>query len=165
MIASLLMAVTLAAGGSTPKGGTADALVKHQAKTLTISVPAAWERKADGDTQKFVAPSGEAFFTLDVGAVQTAGMKPKVCLDKILTAMGGGEGWEKVSLGLNPAARKVTVDNANEEGSEKVLSVSYVGCNGKTTWSLIFSMNEKKKDRFEPLAGKIAQSVSYAKGK
>jgi hypothetical protein len=159
------MAVTLAAGGSTPKGGTADALVKHQAKTLTISVPAAWERKADGDTQKFVAPSGEAFFTLDVGAVQTAGMKPKVCLDKILTAMGGGEGWEKVSLGLNPAARKVTVDNANEEGSEKVLSVSYVGCNGKTTWSLIFSMNEKKKDRFEPLAGKIAQSVSYAKGK
>jgi hypothetical protein len=92
-------------------------------------------------------------------------MKPKVCLDKILTAMGGAEGWEKVSLGLNPAARKVTVDNANEDGSEKVLSISYVGCNGKTTWSLIFSMNEKKKDRFDALAAKIAQSVSYAKGK
>ncbi len=165
MIGSLLMAVALAAGGGSTKGGTADALVKHQAKTLTISVPAAWERKVDGGTEKFVAPSGEAFFTLDVGAVQTAGMKPKVCLDKILTAMGGSEGWEKVSLGLNPAARKVNVDKVNEEGSLQVMAISYVGCNGKTTWSLIFTLNEQKKDRFEPLAGKIAQSVSYAKGK
>lgn len=165
MIGSLLLAVTLAAGGDAPKGGTADALVKHQAKTLTISVPAAWERTVAEGTEKFKAPSGEAFFTLDVGAVQTAGMKPKVCLDKILTAMGGSEGWEKVSLGLNPAARKVNVDKANEDGTEQVKSISYVGCNGKTTWSLIFSMNEKKKDRFEPLAAKIAQSVSYAKGK
>ncbi|HVG58643.1 MAG TPA: hypothetical protein VNA24_08820 [Hyalangium sp.] len=165
MIGSLLMAVALAAGGGSTKGGTADALAKHQAKALTISVPAAWERKADGDTEKFVAPSGEAFFTLDVGAVQTAGMKPKVCLDKILTAMGGDKGWEKVSLGANPAARKVDVDNVNEEGSLKVMSIHYVGCNGKTTWSLIFSLNEEKKDRFEPLAAKIAQSVSYAKGK
>ena len=127
MIGSLLMVVALAAGGDSPKGGTADALAKHQAKTLTISVPAAWERKVEGGTEKFVAPSGGAFFTLDVGAVQTAGMKPKVCLDKILTAMGGAEGWEKVSLGLNPAARKVSVDNANEDGSEKVLSISYGG--------------------------------------
>jgi hypothetical protein len=165
MIGSLLMAVALAAGGGDAKGGTADALAKHQAKTLTISVPAAWERKVEGGTEKFVAPSGGAFFTLDVGAVQTAGMKPKVCLDKILTAMGGDKGWEKVSLGLNPAARKVDVDNATEDGSEKVMSISYVGCNGKTTWSLIFSMNEKEKDRFEPLVTKIAQSVSYPKGK
>lgn len=165
MMGSLLMAVALAAGGGEAKGGTADALVKHQAKTLTISVPAAWEKKVDGGTEKFVAPSGEAYFTLDVGAVQTVGMKPKVCLDKILTAMGGSEGWEKVSLGLNPAARKVNVDNVNEEGSLKAMSITYVGCNGKTTWSLIFTLNEEKKDRFEPLAGKIAQSVSYTKGK
>jgi hypothetical protein len=164
MIGSLLMAVTLAASGGGAKGGTADALVKHQAKTLTISVPAAWERTVEEGTEKFKAPSGEAFFKLDVGAVQTAGMQPKVCLEKILAAMGS-KGWEKVSLGLNPAAKKVIVDNATEDGSQKVLSISYVGCNGKTTWSLIFSMNEKKKDRFEPLAGKISQSVSYAKGK
>lgn len=165
MIGSLLMAAALAASGGGAKGGSADALVKHQAKALKLSVPAAWERTVEEGTEKFKAPSGEAFFTLDVGAVQSEGMKPKVCLEKILTAMGGGEGWEKVSLGLNPAARKVNLDDASEDGSEKVKSVTYVGCNGKTTWSLIFSMNEKKKDRFEPLAAKIAQSVSYAKGK
>jgi hypothetical protein len=161
MIGSLLMAVALAASS----GGSADELVKHQSKTLTISVPGAWERTVEEGTEKFKAPSGDAFFTVDVGAVQTAGMQPKVCLDKILTAMGGSQSWEKVSLGLNPAARKVNVDNAAEDGSQKVMSITYVGCNGKTTWSLIFSLNEQKKDRFEPLAKKIAQSVSYAKGK
>jgi hypothetical protein len=161
MIGSLVMTVALAVG----TGGSADALVKHQAKTLTLQVPGAWERTNEEGTEKFKAPSGDGWFTLDVGAVQTAGMQAKVCLDKILTAMGGAEGWEKISLGLNPAAKKVNVDEAAEGGEDKVRSVSYVGCNGKTTWSLIFTMNDKKKDRFEPLAGKIAQSVSYAKGK
>ncbi|MBN1208623.1 MAG: hypothetical protein JXB05_27430 [Myxococcaceae bacterium] len=159
MMGSLLM-VVLAAGA----GGSADALVKHQAKALKLSVPAAWERSNQEGTEKFKAPSGEAFFLLDVGAVQTAGMKPKVCLDKILAAMGG-EGWEKTTLGSNPAAKRVNVDNATEDGTDKVRTVTFIGCNGKTTWSLIFSMNEKKQERFEPLATKIAQSVSYLKGK
>jgi hypothetical protein len=30
---------------------------------------------------------------------------------------------------------------------------------------VVFSMNQAKKERFEPLALKIAQSVSYSKGK
>ncbi len=68
-------------------------------------------------------------------------------------------------MGSNPAAKKVNVDNATEDGSNKVRSITYVGCNGKTTWSLIFSGDEKKKDQLEPLATKIVQSVSYAKGK
>jgi hypothetical protein len=160
MISSLLMTVALAASG----GGSADQLAKHQSKTLTLSVPAAWERTNQEGTEKFKSPSGEAFFTLDVGAVQSAGMKPEVCLDKILAAMGS-EGWEKQKLGSKPGARRVNVDNANEEGTEKVRSITYVGCDGKTTWSLIFSVNEKKKDQFEALAVKIAQSVSYSKGK
>jgi hypothetical protein len=159
MMGSVLM-VVLAAG----TGGSADALVKHQSKALTLKVPAAWERSVQEGTEKFKAPSGEAFFLLDVGAVQTAGMQPKVCLEKILAAMGN-EGWERVSLGLNPAAKKVNLDNATEDGTDKVKTVTFVGCNGKTTWSLIFSMNEKKKERFEPLATKIAQSVSYTRGK
>lgn len=159
MMGSLLM-VVLAAG----TGGSADALVKFQAKALKLSVPAAWERSNQEGTEKFKAPSGDAFFLLDVGAVQAAGMKPEVCLEKILTAMGGGE-WEKLKLGSHPAARRVNVDAATEDGSDKLKTLTYVGCNGKTTWSLIFTMNEKKQERFEPLAKKITESVSYAKGK
>jgi hypothetical protein len=160
MIGSLLMAVTLAASS----GGSADAPKKYQAKTLTISVPASWAHTTEEGTEKFKSPTGEAFFTLDVGAVQTAGMKPQVCLDKILAAMGGGS-WETLKVGSNPAAKRANVDNATEDGSNKVRSITYVGCNGKTTWSLIFSGDEKKKDQFEPLATQIVQSVSYTKGK
>ncbi|MFL5350530.1 MAG: hypothetical protein ACJ8AT_37645 [Hyalangium sp.] len=160
MIGSLLLAVTLA----TSTGGSAQALKNYQAKTLTLSVPVSWVHTTEESTEKFKAPTGEAFFTLDVGAVQTAGMKPQVCLDKILSAMGGGS-WEPLKLGSNPAARRVNVDNATEDGSNKVRSTTYVGCNGKTTWSLIFSTDEKKKELYEPLATQIVQSVSYAKGK
>ncbi len=157
MMGSLLM-VLLAAGS-----GSADALVKHQVKALGLKVPAAWERTVEEGTYKFKAPSKDAFFLVDVGAVQTAGMQPQVCLTKILASIGG-EGWERVSLGGHPAAKRVDVD-ATEDEVDKVETHTFVGCNGKTTWSLAFSMNQKKKERFEPLAKKIAQSISYTKGK
>jgi len=158
MMGTLLM-VVLAAG----TGGSADALVKHQAKTLSLKVPAAWEKTTEEGTQKFTAPSKDAFFLLDVGAVQTAGMEPQVCLQKILASIGG-EGWQKLSFGANPGAKRVDADTT-EDGKDTVETHTYVGCNGKTTWSLVFSMNQTKKERFEPLALKIAQSVSYSKGK
>ncbi|WP_224360893.1 hypothetical protein [Hyalangium versicolor] len=160
MIGSLVLTVALAASS----GGSPDAMKKYQVKTLSLQAPASWERSSQEGTEKFKSPTGEVFFTLDVGAVQTAGMKADVCLDKILAAMGA-EGWEKLKLGKNPAARRVNLDNANEAGSEKVRSITYVGCNGKTTWSMIFSGNDKKKDEFEPVVAKITQSVSYSKGK
>ena len=49
------------------------------------------------------------------------------------------------------------------DGAESVQTVTYVGCDGKTTWSLVFHMDAKKKDRFETLAEKVAGSVAYAK--
>ncbi len=158
MMGTLLM-VVLSAGA----GGSADALVKHQVKALSIKVPAAWEKTEDGGTQKFKAPSKDAFFLLDVGTVQTAGMQPQVCLQKILASIGG-EGWERLSLGANPGAKRVDTDTT-EDGKDTVETHTYVGCNGKTTWSMVFSMNQRKKERFEPLALKIAKSVSYSKGK
>jgi hypothetical protein len=161
MIGSFVVAAALAAGGDAPRSETAAVLAQHQAKTLAISIPIGWERKVVDGTERFSAPSGKAFFTLDVGAVQTSGMNPAVCLGKILTALGGEKGWQRLSIGSNPAARKVEVDNATRSPSDKVRSISYVGCNGKTTWSLIFSVNEKEKDRFEPLVTKITQSVAY----
>jgi hypothetical protein len=161
MIGSFVVAAALTAGGDAPRSETADVLAQHQAKTLALSIPLGWERKVVDGTERFSAPSGKASFTLDVGAVQSSGMKPAVCLGKILSAMGGEQGWQRLSIGGNPAARKVEVDNAARNRSEKIRSISYAGCNGKTTWSLIFSVNEKEKDRFEPLVTKITQSVAY----
>jgi hypothetical protein len=155
MIGSLLVAVLVA-------GGSGD-MAKLQVKALELKVPATWAQTEQEGSQRFADPSGDAYFLLDVGEVQTQGMKAKVCLDKILAAMGG-EGWERIKLGGSPAARQVTVDDApDDEGS--VETVTYVGCNGKTTWSLVFHMDAEQKEKFEPIAAQVARSVAYAKGK
>lgn len=171
MIGSLLMAVTLAAS----TGGSAEALTKFQpetdtkAKPLTISVPTAWEHAKQDSTDKFKASTGEAFFTLDISTVQKkAGIDPQECVNKIIAALEKNEHhehWETLKVGSNPAAKTVTVDKVDKEGAQQLWTVMYVGCNGKTTWTLSFSTDEKKKDLFEPLATQIVQSISYAKGK
>lgn len=153
MIASLVVAVALVAWSDVASSQT-DALVKHQVKTLAISVPAGWERKVADGTERFAAPSGKAFFTVDVGAVQTAGMAPSVCLGKLQSATGGAN-WERLSVGSNPAARKVEIDSTSRR------STSYVGCNGKTTWSLVYTVSEAERGQFEPLVAKVIQSIAY----
>jgi hypothetical protein len=36
-----------------------------------------------------------------------------------------------------------------------------VGCNGVSTWSLIYRFEAVKKDRFTPLADRVASSLEY----
>ncbi|MBM7115831.1 hypothetical protein [Archangium primigenium] len=155
MLGSLVVAL-LAAGEPTAE------LAKREVKTLTLNLPEDWARSEADGTLRFADPSGDAYVLVDVGAVQTAGMKPQVCLDKILSAMGGEPGWKSLKLGKSPAARRVDSDTT-PDGAESVRTVTYVGCDGKTTWSLVFHMDQKQQERFEPLAEKVAQSVAYAK--
>ena len=153
MLGSLLVMV-LAAGEPAE-------LAKYEVKTLALQVPSEWQQSEADGTQRFDDPTGDAYLLLDVGAVQTSGMKPQVCLEKILGAMGN-ERWKQLKLGKSPAARRVDTDTT-PDGAESVQTVTYVGCDGKTTWSLVFHMDAKKKDRFETLAEKVAGSVAYAK--
>ncbi|MGZ3457513.1 MAG: hypothetical protein ACXU86_03305 [Archangium sp.] len=154
MLGSVLVWV-LAAGEPT-------ALTNHQVRTLALQVPSEWTQSEEDGTQRFQDPSGGAYLLVDVGAVQTAGMKPQVCLDKILSAMGNAQGWRQLELDQAPAARRVDSDTT-PDGTESVQTVTYVGCDGKTTWSLVFHMDARQKDRFETLAEKVAGSVTYAK--
>jgi len=154
MLGSLLVAV-LAAGEPAE-------LAKHEVKTLTLHLPGDWKQSEADGTQRFDDPSGNAYVLVDVGAVQTAGMKPQVCLEKILSAMGGEGSWKSLKLGKAPAARRVNSDTT-PDGAESVRTVTYVGCDGRTTWSLVFHMDQKQQERFEPLAEKVAGSVVYAK--
>ena len=137
-------------------------LTKHEVKTLTLQLPSDWKQSEADGTQRFTDPSGDAYVLVDVGAVQSAGMKPQLCLEKILSAMGGEQGWKPLKLGKSPAARRVDSDTT-PDGAESVRTVTYVGCDGKTTWSLVFHMDTKSQERFEPLAEKVAGSVAYAK--
>ena len=154
MLGSLLVMV-LAAGEPAE-------LTKYEVKTLALQVPSEWKQSEADGTQRFDDPSGDAYLLVDVGAVQTAGMKPQVCLDKVLAAMGQDKGWKQLKLGKAPAARRVDTDTT-PDGAESVETVTYVGCDGKTTWSLVFHMDVKQKERFEALATKVANSVAYSK--
>lgn len=155
MLGSLLVMVLAA-------GEPAAALAKYEVKTLVLQVPADWKQSEADGTQRFDDPSGDAYLLLDVGSVQTAGMKPQVCLEKILAAMGSAEGWKQLKLGKAPAARRVDTDMTPDR-AESVETVTYVGCDGKTSWSLVFHMDAKKKEHFAPLAEKVAGSVAYVK--
>jgi len=155
VIPGALLVMVLAAGEP------AEALTKYEVKTLALQVPSEWKQSEADGTQRFDDPTGDAYLLLDVGAVQTSGMKPQVCLEKMLGAMGN-EGWKQLKLGRSPAARRVDTDTT-PDGAESVETVTYVGCDGKTTWSLVFHMDTKQKDRFEALVEKVARSVAYAK--
>ena len=154
MIGTVLMAV-LAAGEPVE-------MTRHEVKTLALQLPADWTQSEADGTQRFADPSGDAYVLVDVGAVQTAGMKPQVCVEKIISAMGGGEGWKPLKLGKAPASRRVDSDTT-PDGAESVRTVTYVGCDGKTTWSLVFHMDTKEQEHFEPLAEKVAASVTFTK--
>jgi hypothetical protein len=154
MIGSLVTMMVLSAGGS------ADALTTYKVKSVSLMVPAAWNKSVEDGSHKFMAPSGDAYFVVDVGAVQTRGMDGQTCVNKILANIGG-QGWERINVGSSPAAKQVVTDAA--EGSGEVETVSYVGCDGKTTWSVIFHIEKKKRERFAPLAAQVAESVKYTK--
>ena len=155
MIPGSLLVMVLAAGEP------AEVLTKYEVKTLAVQVPSEWTQSEADGTRRFDDPTGEAYLLLDVGAVQTSSMKPQLCLEKLLGAMGR-EGWKQLKLGRSPAARRVDADTT-PDGAESVKTVTFVGCDGTTTWSLVFHMDAKRKDRFEALAEKVAQSVAYAK--
>src|SRR5687767_7174761 len=128
-------------------GGAADDLMTARIGAVQLKVPAAWKRSVDQGTTRFDAPSEDASFSLDVIPLDSP-LAPALCRDKLVKALGG-EGWENLSVGAAPAARKSYVDveggspGGGKPGEEKskrveVRTYSYVGCNGKTKWALTF---------------------------
>lgn len=154
--AALALSLTLALGA-----GSADELAETTVGALKLKAPGAWQRRDVEGTVRFAAPSGEAYFDVDVGQVQRkGGMKADECLGKILSGLGKA-GFAKTKVGGQPAASKETVD-ADESG-KKFVERTYVGCNGSTTWSIQFHMVEEKRDHYAPVADQVFKSIRYEK--
>jgi len=134
----------------------ADELALATVGALKLSVPSAWRKTVNESATRFANPAGDAYFDVDVGAVQTPGGLPAgVCLNNITASIGGA--WTRLSIGSNPAAKKSKVET--NSGNLRYVSETYVGCNGKTTWSITFHMVSTKRDSFEPLVEKITKSI------
>lgn len=154
--AALMLSLSLLLGA-----GSADELTATTVGTLKLKVPGAWQRRDMEGTVRFAAPSGEAYFDVDVGQVQRkGGMPAEECLGKIIAGLGKA-GFARTKVGGQPAASRETVD-ADEEGKRFVERI-YVGCNGTTTWSVQFHMVEPRRDRFAPLADQVFRSIEYQK--
>lgn len=154
MIAALALSLSMALGA-----GSADELASTTVGALKLQAPAAWQRRGEGASIRFAAPSGEAYFDMDVGQVQRKGGMPAAeCLKKILAGVGP-KGFKKTKIGGQPAAVREYVDS--DESGKKFVQLMYLGCNGTTTWSMSFHMVEEKRARFAPLAEQISRSIEY----
>jgi hypothetical protein len=131
-------------------------LVAQQFKTIKLKVPAVWKHIDDQGTDRYRSPASDAEVLVDVGHTANP-MDAKVCVQKI-TAASGGE-WSGVSIGARPAAKQTTEDKGDD--GTVVDTTRYIGCDGKTTWSVEFRVDAHKADRYGPLVDQIIQSLSY----
>lgn len=153
MIALTLAALILA-------GNPLTDLAPTQIKTVKLRVPAVWKHADDKGTQVYTSPAKDAQILVDVGATASP-MDASTCRNKILHAMGE-EGWMLISIGTQPAAKKV--EQVQSEDQQTVVdTLTYVGCNGRTTWSMQFRIDAHKKDKFQALVDQVAQSLQYVK--
>jgi hypothetical protein len=125
-------------------------------KTIKLQPPSGWAHTPDEGGEKFIAPSGEAYFHVNVD--QTARkMGGDECVGKITKAIGGK--FDKLTVGKSPAAKKIDVDK--DETGKEFVTWTYVGCNGTTTWSLSFHAEAEKKNELVALVATVTQSIEY----
>lgn len=152
-----MIALTLAA--LILSGNPLTDLVPVQIKNVKVRVPGVWKHSEDQGTQVYTSPAKDAQLLIDVGATASP-MDPTVCRDKIVHSMG--EGWSLISLGTQPAARKVE-EVVSEDKQTVVDTLTFIGCNGRATWSMQFRIDAHKKDKFLPLVEQVSQSVQYVR--
>lgn len=136
-----------------------EALVAFKITPVRISVPETFVHTEDGTTHRFTSKNEEAYFDVDVGKVQTEGMKADVCVGKITKMIGGK--FTRTTLGGQPAAKKVTTDK--DKSKKSFVTHLFVGCDGATTWSMSFHVPKAKEADYAPLATKIAESIEFQK--
>ena len=143
--------------GAAPAGVT----TPFKIPPVRLSVPADWIHSQKEGTHRFAAPSGEAWLEVDVGQVQARGMSAETCLKKITTALG--QRHQPLTLGGQPAAHMVTVDV--DKAKNHFASDTWVGCNGRTTWSVSAHHVKAKAAEYLPVLERVAASLEYLEGK
>lgn len=150
---ALMVALLIAAAPDEEK------LVPFKIPPVRISVPESFEHTQEESTHRFAAQDGSAFLEIDTGKVQTAGMTGEVCLGKVTKSLKykftkgtyGGQPGAKASFTVRDSAKK------------QFVTLLYVGCDGKTTWSMSFHVPKAKQKAYQPLATRIAESIEYLK--
>lgn len=149
-----------------------DTLVKTQVADLSVKLPQSkdWKSEetseANGKSRAVSSTDGEAQIDISVFAVDPR-REASVCVEQLLKALGP-EGYEATTIGGSPAYKKVTTDyvgdseEAKKNEANKVITVSYVGCNGATKWVMSMTSKSQKAARFGALLKRIVDSIAYS---
>ncbi len=142
----------------------ADSLTATKVGGLTLKAPAGWVVTEASDGRHWESPGMQAQMELTVFRVDPH-RPAQECLDQLLEKLGKG-GWDTAKIGGQPAVRKVINDfvgppDAGKTDENRVSTVTYVGCNGKTKWVLSMSSKSAKSVRFGAVLKAIVGSISY----
>ncbi len=148
----------------------ADSLSATRVAGLELKAPSSWKVSDATDGKNWEAPLNEAQMELTVFPVSPK-RPAHECVDQLLEKLSetmGKDGWEKLSVGGQPAVRKVTTDfvgppDAGKTDANKVSTVMTVGCNGATKWVLTMSSSSTKAIRFGALLKAVVSSIQYGK--
>jgi hypothetical protein len=143
-----------------------DALSPVTVHGLSMRAPLDWERSSpDPSSTEFAAPDDAARLAISaypLDAITT----PSLCLRKLLEAVGPG-GFTALSLGGQPAAKRVTQDfvgqgEAARVDANRVTTTTILGCSGRLKWVLTWSARTAQAAHFGPMLRRIIDSVAYA---
>ena len=161
-----MIALALTVALSLPLGG-ADSLTKQTLQGLTFKGPSQWVKtQPDENTLKWEDAEADASLALSAYVNETPG-PAKVFVGKMVDALGK-EGFAALTVGGQPASKKITTDYLGAEDAEKnednkVTTTTVVGCNGKLRWVLTWTSKTSQGPRFGPMLKRVMDSISYRK--
>lgn len=147
--------------------GQGEALTKFTFTGISLKAPRAWPVSAEDETGKEWASNDEraqmAFNAYPVEPIRPA----KACVKQLVEAISG-EGFSNVTVGGQPAAKKISTDFIAEKEEDKteenkVTTTTLVGCNGKTKWLLTFANRTADGAKSGALLKRVIDSITYTK--
>lgn len=124
---------------------------------VKVAMPVGWAHRENNGTHHFISPDAKLTVDLDSGTVQSAGMRADDCRDKITKALRGR--FTNVPVAGTAAAKKE--ESVFDKKKRVFVIETWVGCDGKTTWSLVFNSPREKRATYAPVIEKIANSVEF----
>lgn len=157
---TLSLALALSLGG-------VDSMAKITLRGVAFKAPTQWQKaQPDENSLQWEDPQSGASLAVSVYGVDP--QRPaKACVSQLVEAVGA-DGFAPLTLGAQPASKKVTTDyvgaaDAEKTDANKVTTTTVLGCNGKTKWVLTWTAKTSEGARFGPMLKRVLDSISYGK--
>ena len=147
---------------------------------MAISVPAAWKASGDGDSRVGEEPLGDDLnrAKLELTLWNIEKRPAELCVKQVAEQLSRDSGgalpdggaaraihFDPIKAGGQPAIRNVVFDYVSDTGtrneSNKVSTVTVVGCDGSTRWLITMTSAASKSPRYGALLKKIIDSIHY----